>query len=164
MCFVANGFYSLTPLPEPRKSTGFIPRPLVCYIRATMNNNRLRSALITFAALLALLLQVQTAFACEMMEHPEPVSECCCGDIANGQAPDCNCCTPAPRISLKTEAQQRAALPTAQFALELPQLAPPLNQWPPIPLAPAVAPAAIPYRDPAHPGSRTWLSTLRLRL
>ncbi|MFC6633084.1 hypothetical protein [Microbulbifer taiwanensis] len=126
----------------------------------------IRSTLIALAALLALLLQVQTVFACEMMEHSGPVSECCCGEMAPGQEADCGCCTLDTRVSLKAEAQdQQAALPAAQLALELPQLAaPPRAQWPPI-LAPPSAPVSIPaFKDPPHPGNRTWLATLRLRL
>ncbi|MGL6162385.1 hypothetical protein [Microbulbifer sp.] len=131
-----------------------------------MNKNRLRSTLITVAALLALLLQVQMVFACEMMEHSGPVSECCCDHMApGGQEPDSDCCTLDSRISLKAEAQdQQAVLPAAQLALELPQLtAVPPGQWPPIP-PPLSTANPKSQSDPSHPGSRTWLVTLRLRI
>lgn len=131
-----------------------------------MNNTRRHSMLISFAALLALLLQVQTVFACEMMERTGPVAECCCGHIEDGQeAPDCCCCTLQARLTLKADPQDdQAALPAAGFALELPQLAPPPNLWPPIPPPPFERRLTDAGADPAFPGSRTWLATQRLRI
>lgn len=134
-------------------------------------NNRLRTRLLAAIALLALLLQVQTVFACEMMEYSGPVAECCCGDMADeslagGGQPECGCCTFDTRISFNAEAQERQpVLPGTQLALELPQLTgPPPSHWPPILAPPAPGQPTHTPSSPAHPGTLTYLATRRLRI
>ena len=40
-----------------------------------------KKAIVAFM-LLGLLLQVQTVFACHMMDHSGPIEHCCCDDMA----------------------------------------------------------------------------------
>ncbi|WP_444944254.1 hypothetical protein ACJJIK_03760 [Microbulbifer sp. ZKSA006] len=126
-----------------------------------------RAKLIAMAALLLLILQVQTVLACEMMEAPEPAAECCCDDMAKGTDPeDENCCSYDAQVSLKTSLDDhQVALTAAHLNLELLQLAPPPTyQWPQI-LAPPANTRELPLTTTDfHPGNRTWLATLRLRI
>ncbi|MCO1335658.1 hypothetical protein MO867_15075 [Microbulbifer sp. OS29] len=126
-----------------------------------------RAKLIAMAALLLLMLQVQTVLACEMMESPEPDAECCCDHMSKGADPeDEDCCGYDAQVSFKTSLDDhQVALTAAHLNLELPQLAPPPTyQWPQI-LAPPVSAAHLPFTHRnSHSSSRTWLATLRLRI
>lgn len=86
--------------------------------------------------------------------------------MADDHKADCDCCTEDLAASLKSDCRdQQAALPQTKFGPELPQLAaPPRAEWPPILAPPASNPVSYPSPDPATPGNRTWLATLRLRL
>lgn len=125
-----------------------------------------RARLITLAALLLLMFQVQTVLACEMMDSPEPMAECCCDHLTKGSQADEDCCEYDAQVSLKTSMDDQEVALTATFlSLELPQLAPPPSyQWPQI-LAPPANPAEfqslLPY---PYSGNRTWLATQRLRI
>lgn len=122
---------------------------------------------VSLAAILLLLLQVQSVFACEMMEHSGPVSECCCGEMIDGQVPGCDCCTVETELSLKADPDSGGGvpLPTDRYSLEQPYLhRSPDYRWPPILGPPSGAHPAIPSPAAARPGRLTWLSTLRLRI
>ncbi|WHI47253.1 hypothetical protein [Microbulbifer sp. VAAF005] len=125
-----------------------------------------RAKLIAMAALLLLMLQVQTVLACEMMEDPKPSAECCCDDMAKGSDSDDDCCDYDAQVSLKTSLDDHQVAVTAAYLnLELPQLAPPPTyQWPQILAPPFGAPELSPTAIESHPGNRTWLATLRLRI
>lgn len=118
---------------------------------------------VSLAAILLLLLQVQVVFACAMPEHAATLSA---ATMADGHKSECDCCTGDLAVSLKTDCRdQQAILPQTKFGSELPQLAaPPRAEWPPILAPPASFSVNNPHTDPATPGSRTWLATLRLRI
>lgn len=125
--------------------------------------------------LLGLLLQVQTVFACQMMDHSGPIEHCCCGEMAaqkqssDGQSDHSPCCDISTELTLKAsdlETNEPVALQSSP-AFELPQATFVfliVSLWPETanpPLPPANRDLDA---DPGSPGTDTYLSTLRLRL
>lgn len=124
--------------------------------------------------LLGLLLQVQTVFACQMMEHSGPIKHCCCGEMAtqkqsDDEASHSPCCDIGTELTLKasdTETNEVVAL-QSNPTLELPQATFVfliVSLWPEIanpPLRPEIWDLDA---DPGSPGTGTYLSTLRLRI
>lgn len=133
-----------------------------------------KQAIVAFM-LLGLLLQVQTVFACQMMDHSGPVEHCCCDDMAANENTDeasgeCSvCCDISNELTIKaadTDGDEPVALsshssldpPAARLAFLLVTLWPELVQSQP---SPAIWDLKA---DPRHPGTQTYLSTLRLRI
>lgn len=121
---------------------------------------------LSLVAILLLLLQVQSVFACEMIEHSGPVSECCCGEMIDGQTPDCGCCTVETGLSLKADFDSsEIPLPAAQYSLEQPDLhGPPDYRWPQTLAPPSSVHFITLSPSVASPGRLTWLATRRLRI
>lgn len=129
------------------------------------------------AALLlcGLLFQIQTVFACQMMDHSGPIEHCCCDNMAANQYSDeatkeqSKCCDISNEVTIKaadTDGGGPVALSshssldphsaTLVFLL--------VTLWPEL-----VQPQSSPIirdlnDDPGHPGTQTYLSTLRLRI
>lgn len=118
--------------------------------------------IVSFAAILLLLLQVQMVFACAMPELPPAAAA-----MAEGHKVGCDCCTEDLAATLlKADCRdQQAVLQQTKFAPKLPQLAAlPSPEWPLIPALPTTVPVDNSLFDSASPGNRTWLATLRLRI
>ncbi len=133
-----------------------------------------KKAIVAFM-LLSLLLQVQTVFACQMMDHSGPIEHCCCDDMAANENADettkeqSKCCDISNELTVKaadTDGGGPVALSshssldphsaTLVFLL--------VTLWPEL-----VQPQSSPIirdlnDDPGHPGTQTYLSTLRLRI
>lgn len=132
-----------------------------------------RSGNWTRKALIALLLcsflfQVQTVFACQMMDHSGPVEQCCCDDMALPKAEPV-CCDIHTELTVKAvdaDKDEPVALssqpsldpPPATLVFLLTTLWPDAVQTSPSPVTRDLA------ANPAHPGTQTWLTTLRLRI
>lgn len=125
--------------------------------------------------LLSLLLQVQTVFACQMMDHSGPIEHCCCDNMAANEYSDeatkeqSKCCDISNEVTIKaadTDGGEPIAhsshssldphSATLVFLL--------VTLWPEL-----VQPQSSPIirdlnDDPGHPGTQTYLSTLRLRI
>ncbi len=125
--------------------------------------------------LLSLLLQVQSVFACQMMDHNGLAEHCCCGEMkdamASGenQVPASPCCDFSSELTLKgadLESNEPVAI-QAQSSLELPQAAFLFilaSLWP---FEPDLSFQQTFWdwdTNPGHPGTHTYLSTLRLRI
>lgn len=124
--------------------------------------------------LLGLLLQVQTVFACQMMEHSGPIKHCCCGEMAtqkqsDDEASHSPCCDIGTELTLKasdTENNEAVALQSTPV-LELPQATfvfLMVSLWPEIANPPLSPESWDLDADPGDPGTGTYLSTLRLRI
>jgi hypothetical protein len=123
--------------------------------------------------MLGLLLQVQVAFACEMVDSISAIEHCCCDEMEPTQDPlDLQgdpCCKFHNELVLKgadLEKEPPAAV-RAQPAHELPSIDPYIllaALWPkePAPAELSVVWHSLP--DSADPGTKTYLSTLRLRI
>ncbi|MBL4865609.1 MAG: hypothetical protein JKY67_04450 [Pseudomonadales bacterium] len=125
--------------------------------------------------LLGLLLQVQTVFACQMMEHSGPIKHCCCGDMAvqkqadDGQSEHLSCCDISTELTLKAsdlESNDPVALQSGP-AFELPQTTLVfllVSLWPEVANPPLLPEIWDLDADPGSPGTNIYLSTLRLRI
>lgn len=122
---------------------------------------------------LGLLLQVQTVFACQMMDHGGLAKDCCCDEMKamkgsdDTQESSSPCCDFSSELTFKgtdlededpvvVQSQASFELPQATFILILTSL------W-------QIEPDRFyqqPFWDtePGHPGTDTYLSTLRLRI
>ncbi|WP_338352569.1 hypothetical protein [Thalassolituus oleivorans] len=142
--------------------------------------NTLRSGHWAKQALVALmlcsvLLQIQTVFACQMMDHSGPIEHCCCDDMASQNGSDAAQTEPAICCDIHTELTLKAVdvdgdepviltshssldPPPATMVFLLVTLWPELVHASPSPVVWDLA------SKPAHPGTSTWLSTLRLRI
>lgn len=139
----------------------------------TLTTTRWRNALLLLT-LISVLLQVQSAFACQMMEVSGPAKDCCCGD-------------PVDRADLLGLTQTHHGDPCCDFSLEVsfneldvgsaPLWSPAqlLDHDPPdVPLAYTLPIVPVPVRhatvasysvtNPSDPGSQTYLATQRLRI
>lgn len=122
--------------------------------------------------LLGLLLQVQTVFACPMMNIEVTVEHCCCEreqSMLNQNSADDSCCELQNKLTLK-EPDLDKDLPVIvqkPSAVELPNVAPyllPSVIWPDDFF---IAGAHVTWTErpnTSHPGTRTYLSTQRLRI
>ncbi len=125
--------------------------------------------------LCSLLLQIQTVFACQMMDHSGPIEQCCCDDMATSkgttEASDerLGCCDISNELTIKamdTDGDEPVAIsshssldpPAAALVFLLVTLWPELVQSQPSPATSDLD------ADPGHPGTQTYLSTLRLRI
>jgi len=124
--------------------------------------------------LCALLLQVQSVFACQMMDNSGPIEQCCCDDesspaaVGEAQHSAMQCCDYGLEVSMDVDIDEdHPVLLTSHSSLDPPPIAvyfilaalwPELEQTSP---APALWDLDS---QPAHPGTETWLSTLRLRI
>lgn len=142
--------------------------------------NTLRSGHWTKKALIAvmlcsLLFQIQTVFACQMMDHSGPIEHCCCDDVTGNnsinQVPDevSDCCHIGTELSLKAvdpdkdepvlvSSQPSLDPPPASLVFLLVTLWPELVQASPSPVIWDLE------ANPGHSGTQTYLSTLRLRI
>ena len=124
--------------------------------------------------LLSLLLQVQTVFACQMMDHGGPIKHCCCDDmdtqreVEEDQTNHSFCCDISSELTLKAsdiEADDPVTQPSPTFEIPQVKLAFLL-----VSLLPELTDAHTRtgivdfHTDPGHPGTATYLSTLRLRI
>ena len=119
--------------------------------------------------LLGLLLQAESAFACQMMDAAGPAKECCCGDkpvvpISHQHADQRLCCDFSFELSFKNSYDDSSPLLVSVQS----------GHSPPLYAAPGYTlngssheRAGVTWRrdfDPAHPGTQTYLTTLRLRI
>lgn len=124
--------------------------------------------------LLVLLFQVQTVFACQMVEtHRGLASDCCCESMAmpSGEAPmpdhDGSCCDLENTLSLKDSDDDSPSIVQARLVPDLPEasLAFVLVSLDLLPEVTAAPSALVAIGDnPGDPGSHTWLETRRLRI
>ncbi len=125
--------------------------------------------------LCSVLLQIQTVFACQMMDHSGPIEHCCCDEMASQKGSDTEqiehslCCDITTELTLKAvdaDTDEPVILasyssldpPPATVVFLLVTLWPERTQTSPPPITWDLA------SKPAHPGTSTWLSTLRLRI
>lgn len=125
--------------------------------------------------LLSLLLQAQSVFACQMMDHSGAAEHCCCDAMKLKKDSNDNpetaspCCDFSSRLTLKgaglededpivVQSQSSFELPPAAFILVLADLwrvetgpSQPRTFW-------------VWDSDPDNPGTHTYLSTQRLRI
>lgn len=140
--------------------------------------NTLRSGHRTKKAFIAvmlcsLLFQIQTVFACQMMDHSGPIEHCCCDDMTASKNSDkalekhSNCCDIDTKLTVKAvDADKDEPALVSQ-----PSLDPPLaalvvlliTLWPEFQASPSPIIWDL-EADPGHPGTQTYLSTLRLRI
>lgn len=128
------------------------------------------------AALLlwSLLFQIQTVFACQMMEHSGPIEDCCCDDMAINESADeasdnrSECCDISNELTLKADAgEQQPATVFSRSSLDPPPVTLVfllVTLWPELVQS---QPSLVIWdleTNPGHPGTRTYLSTLRLRI
>ncbi len=124
--------------------------------------------------LLGLLFQVQTVFACQMVEtHRGLASDCCCESMAmpsdEAPMPDHNsgCCDLENTLSLKDSDNDSPSIVQARLVPDLPEAAlafvlVSLDLLPDVTAAPS---ALVAIGDnPGDPGSHIWLETRRLRI
>ncbi|WP_345422056.1 hypothetical protein [Halioxenophilus aromaticivorans] len=141
--------------------------------------NKLRSThwakrALTVMMLCALLLQVQSVFACQMMDHSGPIEHCCCDEesssmaVAEHQNSAMQCCDYGVEISMDVNIDEdHPVLLTSHSSLDPPPIAVFFilaALWPDFE---QVSPAPVLWdldSQPAHPGTDTWLSTFRLRI
>jgi|TARA_B100000683_G_scaffold274058_1_gene321231 hypothetical protein len=132
-----------------------------------------KKAIVAFM-LLGLLLQVQTVFACQMMDHSGPIEHCCCDDMAANENIDeatdeqSKCCDISTELTVKADADEDEPVtissnssldpPVATLVFLLVTLWPELAQSQSSPIIRDL------NADPGHPGTQTYLSTLRLRI
>ncbi|WP_290539426.1 hypothetical protein [Alcanivorax sp.] len=124
--------------------------------------------------LLGLLFQVQTVFACQMVDtHRGLASDCCCESMAmasdEAPMPDRNggCCDLENTLSLKDSDNDSPSIVQARLVPDLPEasLAFVLVSLDLLPDVTAAPSALVAIGDnPADPGSHTWLETRRLRI
>ncbi len=125
--------------------------------------------------LLSLLLQVQTVFACEMMDYNGPIEHCCCDEMesqkkeSNDLDGTSDCCDIHGELFFKASDLQgdEPIILQANPAFELPQatlIFLLVSLWPDI-NHPKFSPDLWHLdADPGNPGTATYLSTLRLRI
>ena len=125
--------------------------------------------------LLGLLLQVQTVFACQMMEHSGHAEHCCCDEMVTDNNAkktaehDSPCCDFNSEISLKNPQVEddEPVILQQNYLLELPQVT--LfyiitSLWP-LEIKQPVQFIAWEFgHNPSALGTDTYLSTLRLRI
>lgn len=124
--------------------------------------------------LCALLLQVQTVFACQMMDQSESIEHCCCDDDAsstamcNDQTDSAQCCKYSINIAMDIAGDgSDPVIITSHSSLDPPPIT---IVFLLAALWPDISQAALPLvlwdlaSKPANSGTNTWLSTLRLRL
>lgn len=124
--------------------------------------------------LLGLLFQVQTVFACQMVDtHRGLASDCCCESMtmASDEAPmpdhDGSCCDLENTLSLKDSDDDSPSIVQARLVPDLPEasLAFVLVSLDLLPEVTAAPSALVAIGDsPGDPGSHTWLKTRRLRI
>tara|TARA_B100000676_G_scaffold286813_1_gene316767 strand:+ start:608 stop:1051 length:444 start_codon:yes stop_codon:yes gene_type:complete len=124
--------------------------------------------------LLGLLFQVQTVFACQMVEsHRGLATDCCCESMAmpsdEAPMPDHNggCCDLENTLSLKDSDDETPSIVQARLLPDLPEasLAFVLVSLDFLPEPTAAPSGQADFRDnPGDPGSLTWLETRRLRI
>lgn len=128
------------------------------------------------AALLlcSLLFQIQTVFACQMMDHSGPIEYCCCADKATNKNAEKTldghsaCCDISNELTLKADMDKDE--PVAIFSHT--SLDPPqatlvfflVTLWPEHVQSQSSLFTWDLNTNPGHPGTHTYLSTLRLRI
>lgn len=146
-------------------------------MKGTANNaSNSRKALVAIM-LLSLLMQVQSVFACQMMEHSGPIENCCCEDMAasieRSDLKDTNegdaCCEIEANLSLKeldleddaaviSKINSSAELPTVALVFLI------TTFWPELGSTDSNDRGWSIESDPSNPGTSTYLSTQRLRI
>jgi len=129
---------------------------------------------LTVLMLCALLLQVQSVFACQMMDHGGPVEHCCCDGESSPMAGSelqnsaMQCCDYGVEVSMDVDINEgHSVLLISHSSLDPPPIGvffilatlwPEFKQTSPTPVLWDLE------SQPAHPGTNTWLSTFRLRI
>ncbi|WP_069945649.1 hypothetical protein [Alteromonas macleodii] len=147
-------------------------------MKGTANNaSNTRKALVAIM-LLSLLMQVQSVFACQMMDHSGPIEECCCENMAaasieRSDLKDSNegdaCCEIEANLSLKeldleddaaviSKINSSAELPIGALIFLVTTL------WPELGSTDSNDRGWSFESDPSNPGTSTYLSTQRLRI
>lgn len=129
---------------------------------------------LTVVMLCALLLQVQTVFACQMMDHSGPIEHCCCDDdaspmaIENNQHDAMQCCEVSINVSMDVESDEiEPVVRTSHSSLDPPPITVVFllaALWPEVTQVSQPPVLWDLESKPAHPGTSTWLSTSRLRI
>ena len=125
--------------------------------------------------LLSLLMQVQTVFACQMMEHSGHAEHCCCDASASPKKSELStehdkpCCDFSSEISIK-DPQLEDSVPAITQQNQSLEISPAAlfyfitSLWP-LEIARPVPLIVWDFdNDPGDPGTHTYLSTLRLRI
>ncbi|MBL4865872.1 MAG: hypothetical protein JKY67_05805 [Pseudomonadales bacterium] len=125
--------------------------------------------------LLSLVLQVQPVFACQMNSNSGLMKHCCCDkmksheDSGDKQAGISPCCDFSAEVQLKSSSDLAEEAITVQ-SQSSPKLSPmtfvvvSLTLWPDLVDQPTHRFFRYWDVDPGHPGTHTYLSTLRLRI
>lgn len=125
--------------------------------------------LLVIVTVLSLLVQVQSTFACAMMDDSGPAKECCCGHKSTAPNPDSDqspCCDFSLDLSFKNSQDGSAPL---VLPLQL-DLSPPVYAIPSYTLAwthqDLVSSKPVWLHDfgTHNSGTHTYLTTLRLRI
>lgn len=140
----------------------------------SIKSGKFAKATILTLVLLNLFFQVQTVFACEMMEHAGSIEDCCCDtDLINTdvRAPEIYtpCCDIGTELTVKgvDANKKQALLPFFQASLDIPPatfILLSLSVWPDSVLSLSSPPFWDLNSNPDDPGTQTYLSTLRLRI
>lgn len=138
----------------------------------TFMSTHSRSAFILIA-LLSLLLQVQSAFSCQMMEISGPTQDCCCDDVPDRPDPigPVDTLSPAPCCDFSLEVSLNeldAGSAPLWSSAQLPDHDPPaaLSLQEPFNDQTLATTTALPATldQPPGSGTQTYLTTLRLRI
>ena len=128
----------------------------------------------TFAVILTILLQVQSSFACEMMDTSGPAEHCCCDEMKSQNSDEINdaseCCEFSSELTLKgadleddepivIQVQSGVELPQPVFVFVMASL------WPPSqPDTRSLYPTSDQPDDPGNSGTHTYSVTQRFRI
>lgn len=125
--------------------------------------------------LCSLLFQIQTVFACQMMDHSGPIEHCCCDVTTANKSTDealdmhSDCCDIDTELEVKTVDGDKNK---PVLALSQPSLDPPpatlvfllVTLWPELVQASSSPVIWDLEANPGHAGTQTYLTTLRLRI
>lgn len=128
--------------------------------------------------LLSLLLQVQSVFACELSGQSGLVEHCCCDEMKKSQGRqegdnveyESQCCDFSAELLLKTGAGDVDVEPLTVHSPPFVQIPPDISVvestivWPKVVNVLLQTPTSSSNIGLNHPGSQTYLSTLRLRI
>lgn len=129
--------------------------------------------LLSITMLFGLLLQVEPAFACQMEEKAGPAKECCCIDNTTAPNPDSDpavdqnpCCDFSLELSFKNSQNGSSAPLLISTRSDHSPPVQAISGYVPVGSGPDAGrmPAWRRDFDPAHSGTHTYLTTLRLRI
>lgn len=144
-----------------------------------VKHHRLLQKSLMVLILMGLFFQVQTVFACQMMDLSGSMDHCCCDDMASMKdeaapkvldMPRIECCDIDLNLNHKISDIDHESDPIAltpppdtKPSLDLLILAI-VTLWPELTVISAMPVARELRFDPAHPGTTTYLATQRLRI